>query len=110
MAPLVDVFNHLVLPPQIPGRQDEDIDSTSENILSRLLQAAQQLGSLCNGRERLALKNLRQTLYQTRYLHSRGRLEKDALEEELRNLELDVPILLHIAEQNAGLIICRRVM
>ena len=43
MALLESVFNHLVLPPKIPGHQDTDIGGIEQFILIRLKQACNTL-------------------------------------------------------------------
>lgn len=110
MASLKDVFNHLVLPPQVPGSQDESIESIGQDILQRLIEAARQLGRLADPREKTALKGLRRALHQTESLHGQGRLEKQTLSETLQELESGLPILLHVGEQNAVITISRQVM
>ncbi|RYP56983.1 hypothetical protein DL769_009768 [Monosporascus sp. CRB-8-3] len=72
MALLESVFNHLVLPPKLPGQQDPDIEGVTHNILTRLIRACDTLGNLSG-----------QTLNQL--------------------------LILHVAEQNAAILIRRHV-
>jgi hypothetical protein len=44
MALLESVFNHLVLPPKLPGQQDRDIEGIEQSILTRLIRACDTLG------------------------------------------------------------------
>ncbi|RYP37538.1 hypothetical protein DL767_002846 [Monosporascus sp. MG133] len=46
MASLESVFNHLVLPPKLPGRQDPDIEGVTHSILTRLIRACDTLANL----------------------------------------------------------------
>ena len=44
MALLESVFNHLVLPPKLPGRLDPDNEGIEYSILTRLIRACDILG------------------------------------------------------------------
>lgn len=105
MASLEDVFNHLVLPPRLPGRQDADIVGTGDAILVRLIQAANTSIKLAGLEQESTWLALRYSLRRFQSLHVDGRLEKQSLISEFRNLNHDESILFHIAEQNAALII-----
>ncbi|KAH9865890.1 hypothetical protein J1614_009477 [Plenodomus biglobosus] len=48
MSVFIEVFNHLVLPPQLPGKQDEDIGSTGDAIVARLIQATLTLSRIAS--------------------------------------------------------------
>lgn len=48
MSVLKEVFNHLVLPPQLPSKQDANIKSTSDNIVVRLVHATNTLSQLAS--------------------------------------------------------------
>ncbi len=109
MASLAAVFNHLVLPPQIPGEQDADVEAISKNILGRLFQAATTLGKLAGQENETIWKGLQESLRRCQYLHEFGHLEVKSLKSEFQRLTFGEPLLLHIAEQNAALIIRRDV-
>lgn len=105
MASVANVFNHLVLPPQLPGKQDVDIESSSNDILGRLMQATTTLSKLAGQEQVSVWAAVRESLRRCQYLHASGRLEKESLMSELRHLRRDQPLILHILEQNAALII-----
>jgi hypothetical protein len=107
MASLAIVFNHLVLPPQLPGEQDVDIERTSDDVLNRLTHATITLGRLAGQKQASTWHAVRQSLRRCHSLHARGRLEKQSLISEFQYLKPDQPIILHIIEQNAALIIRR---
>lgn len=48
MSVLKEVFNHLVLPPQLPGKQDANIESTGDDIVVRLVHATDTLSRLAD--------------------------------------------------------------
>lgn len=107
MASLADVFNHLVLPPKLPGKQDVNIERTSNDVLNRLTQATITLGRLAGQEQASTWNAVHKSLRRCHSLHARGRLEKQSLISELRDLKHGQPLMLHIIEQNAGLIIRR---
>lgn len=105
MSVFMEVFNHLVLPPQLPGKQDANIESTGDDIIIRLIQATSTLSRLFSQEQTAPWHEIRQYLRRCQSLHVHGRLDKLALISEFRNFNQEQPLLLHIAEQNAALII-----
>jgi hypothetical protein len=105
MASLTSVFNHLVLPPKLPGKEDSDIRGTSNDLLVRLTQAAITLGRLAGQEQASIWHAVCQSLRRCDSLHALGRLEKQSLISGFRDLKHDQPLVLHVIEQNAALII-----
>jgi hypothetical protein len=105
MSAFVEVFNHLVLPPQLPGKQDANVESTGDAIIVRLIHAASTLSRLASHEQTSPWYSIRQFLRRCQSLHARGRLEKLSLISAFRNFDQEQPLLLHIAEQNAALIV-----
>lgn len=105
MSVFIEVFNHLVLPPQLPGKQDANIESTGDAIVDRLIRASFTLSQLAGQEEASPWYSIRRFLRRYQSLHVRGRLEKLSLISKFCNFDQEQPILLHIAEQNAALII-----
>ena len=101
----MSVFNHLVLPPQLPGTQDANIESTGDAIIIRLVQATSTLSRLAGQEQTSPWRAIRQYLRRCQSLHAHGRLEKLSLISKFRNFDHEQPLLLHIAEQNAALIV-----
>ena len=107
MASLLTVFNHLVLPPKVPGQADPDSASIGNSIGSLLLHACDTLISLA-GHSEEAWVSIRRCLHACLRVNQ-GRLEKAALELEFRNLQPGETLILHIVEQNAALLVRRNV-
>ncbi|KAI1753021.1 hypothetical protein F4782DRAFT_95691 [Xylaria castorea] len=104
---LGSVFNHLVLPPKVPGAQDIHIDAVSRNILTRMIHATNTAINLASDVPwREAYQNLQDSLQACLELN-RGRLERSSLLKHLQKLDLGKVIILHVKEQNAGLLIRR---
>ncbi|KAI0116069.1 hypothetical protein F4776DRAFT_319624 [Hypoxylon sp. NC0597] len=100
------VFNHLVLPPQLPGNQDSDIQTLSLEISGRLIHACETVNALVDRPWSDAFEGLLASLNICGSLNS-GRLEKSTLLKNLRNLEPNVTLVLYVVEQNAALLIRR---
>ncbi|CBX97993.1 hypothetical protein LEMA_P094020.1 [Plenodomus lingam JN3] len=105
MSVFIDVFNHLVLPPQLLGRQDESIGSTGDAIIARLIQATLTLSRITSQEQTTPWYAISQSLHRYQSLHAHGRLEKLSLICQFRKINQEQPLLLHIAEQNAALIV-----
>ncbi|TAQ90746.1 hypothetical protein B7494_g925 [Chlorociboria aeruginascens] len=88
MALLESVFNHLVLPPKLPGHRDKNVEGIRQSILTRLICACDTVGQHTGRR-------LRETWASVHYslricLNNPSRLEKASL--------------------NAGLLVRRRML
>ncbi|KAJ8129394.1 hypothetical protein O1611_g4237 [Lasiodiplodia mahajangana] len=102
---LGSVFNHLVLPPKIPGSQDDDVDAVSQEVLRRLIRAtgtAINLTAPSPWREQY--EDLRDCLQACLELN-RGHLEQGSLLRSFQNLDQGKAIILYLNEQNACLLI-----
>lgn len=107
MASLAEVFNHLVLPPKLPGKEDTNIQRTNESVLARLMDATNTIGKLTNLEEPTIWCAIRRSLARCGSLHALGRLDKQTLIAEFRLLEYGEPLFLHVVEQNAAIIVRR---
>ncbi|KAH6649391.1 hypothetical protein F5144DRAFT_542592 [Chaetomium tenue] len=109
MGPLLEsVFNHIVLPPKLPGRQDADLDAVGNNILTRLIHASETLAALPGQETQEAWQSVRQLLLTCLELHQDG-FDKASLPNAFSQLGVGCPVILHIAEQNCAILI-RRVL
>lgn len=101
------VFNHLVLPPDIPGTEDADIDAVSQNILLRMIHAintAMELTDDVPWREEY--QSLHDSLQACLELN-RGYLERSSLLKQFKELDYRKVLILYLNEQNAGLLVRR---
>ncbi|KAL6154941.1 hypothetical protein ACJQWK_11934 [Exserohilum turcicum] len=105
MSVFMEVFNHLVLPPQLPGKQETNIESIGDAIIVRLIQATSTLSQLASQEQTPPWYAIRQYLRRCQCLHINGRLEKRTLISTFCNFNREQPLLLHIAEQNTALIV-----
>ncbi|KAI1370598.1 hypothetical protein F4677DRAFT_437927 [Hypoxylon crocopeplum] len=105
---LHSIFNHLVLPPQLPGKQDPDIEDLPCSVLKRVIHACKALDALVDQPLSEAFQSVRASLDACLDLNT-GRLEKTTLLEYFRHLEPNYTLILHVVEQNAALLIRREI-
>ena len=104
MALLESVFNHLVLPPKLPGHRDIDFEGIEQSILTRLIHACDTFGQFTGQKFKETCDSVRYSL--RAYLNiNLGRLDKASVLQEFRNLQRNGFLILHVVEQNAALLI-----
>ncbi|KEY64737.1 hypothetical protein S7711_05391 [Stachybotrys chartarum IBT 7711] len=92
VVPLIDqVYNHLVLPLQLPHREDPRLSDVEDAILARLIQSAKLAASL----------------KASRTIRPAGRLDRSALIRELEALDKRMFLVVYVDCQNAALFIHR---
>lgn len=101
---LEDMFNHVALPPRLPGRQDVNIPTIERNLVDRFLEATSKLfpGTSDDG-----VSSLRSSLETARRVNLNGRLTKASLITAFSSLNYTDFVLIHVGQQNAALIIRR---
>jgi hypothetical protein len=99
------VFNHLVLPPKLPSTFDGDDVSLIKNLGERLLKACGTLRDLCHFKNGRVWDTIEASLQATRALNHEF-LAKENLTWAFNRLENEW-LALHIAKQNAALLIHR---
>lgn len=108
--PLEALLNHVVFPERLPSRQDADIRALEMNLVESLMQAAEALAGMASDADRGIWEDVRKTLIVARALNNdtdAGGLEKTSILESFRQLAPTTSLILHVKEQNAGLLIKR---
>ncbi|KAF4631564.1 hypothetical protein G7Y89_g6567 [Cudoniella acicularis] len=108
MALLESVFNHLVLPPKLPGHRDIDFESIEHSILTRLIRTCDTLGKFTGEQFRETWASVRYSLRICLNIN-RGRLEKASVLQEFCNLQRNGLLILYVVEQNAALLVRRHI-
>ncbi|KAH7021746.1 hypothetical protein B0J12DRAFT_773782 [Macrophomina phaseolina] len=106
-ATLVELFNHIVLPARVPSKCDDNIAIIEAALVDRLVEASRTLRDVAADDLYRRWDDVRRILLTAKTLNFGGKLDRLALLQELRRLEHDGLLILHIAEQNAGLLIRR---
>ena len=104
---LESLVNHIALPPRLPGKADSNLDQIQYALTGYLIDASRTLRDQTNGEFSRQLESIRITLCTCRILNAGGKLNKTSLLTHFRKLERKDYLILHIAEQNAGLLIQR---
>lgn len=104
MASLDTIFNHLVLPSRLPAQQDTDLEVIEENVLNRLIHASETVENLTGQEFATTWTSLRYSL-QIGLGLKLGHLDKASLLEAFSGLKDNNLLILHIEEQNAGLLL-----
>lgn len=101
---LESILNHVALPPHLPGRQEAALYKIEHALTERLLEASRTLKDLTNNR--FGSDCVRRVIQTCKVLNAGGKLNKTSLLTAFRELEAS-DLVIHIREQNAGLIVRR---
>jgi hypothetical protein len=102
---LGSLVNHVALPPQLPGKADSNVDQIQHALTSRLLDASRTLRDQTKGEFSSQWESIRNILHVCRTVNAGGKLNKASLLAEFGRLERKDFLILHVAEQNAGLLV-----
>lgn len=108
MTSLNEIFNHLVLPPKLPGHEDKDTVLVGHALVYRLLKACNILSKVSDPELQNGWHMLRLSLETCRKVNSEM-LDRTSLEKALRYLVDKKQHLLvcYMTAQNAALLIHR---
>ena len=98
------ILNHVALPKKLPGVSDTELHRIDAALIFRLEYATRELIAL----QPLQTQNwdcLRRSLQACRLINVDGRIDCDSLRREFKALQPDEFLILHVVEQNAGLLI-----
>ena len=98
-------FNHIALPSWLPQKQELHIAALEQALVNRLLGAVRVIRDAQAGVCYRVWDSLRISLESYKALHVNGHLERSHLMSRLRQLQTADLIILHVANQNAGIFI-----
>ena len=101
------LVNHIALPPQLPGRRDSSVSLIEDALASRLRDGSRILRDLTIDESSHQWDCLSSILQTCRIVNGGGKLDSGRLLTEFSRLESKSFIILHVAEQNAGLLLYR---
>ncbi|KAF2229858.1 hypothetical protein EV356DRAFT_570800 [Viridothelium virens] len=105
---LNSVYNHIVLPPCLPGGEDRDLKEIETDLMTKLVKACRTLRDILGGEHYVELDAIRRSLETAKLLNARQKVNKDPLFSELSGLRQNETLILHVREQNAGVLIARQ--
>ncbi|KAK8186362.1 hypothetical protein BC567DRAFT_189406 [Phyllosticta citribraziliensis] len=98
---------HVVLPEKLPGRQEESNPEIAAALTERLLQASRTLRDHAPHEDFQLWDDLRRIIITAEEVNRNGQPSKAALIKAFHELEPGGVIILHVREQNAGVLISR---
>lgn len=98
-------FNHVVLPPKLPGNQDSNIEDVERKLLSLLLRATNTMKSCAGDDDLFIWQDIEKALRTCGFVNEDRYVNKMALMNVFREFEDQNAVILYITEQNAGLFI-----
>jgi hypothetical protein len=103
------LFNHIVLPPTLPGKPDGNRADIQRAVTERLLDASRVMRTLAaDGLYRTTWDSICRSLQTCRTCNAGGRLDKTSLRREFAALTDGETMILHLSEQNCGLLVRKR--
>jgi hypothetical protein len=105
---LESLVNHVALPPQLPGKLENRTEQIEHALTGYVLDATRTLRDLTNGELSHKWDYTRNVLQTCKAVNAGGKLNKTSLLTEFRKLGHKGLLILHVAEQNAGLLIRRQ--
>lgn len=100
-------FNHIVLPARVPTKRDDNLAALETALTDRFIDASRVLRDCAEGDGYFDWDNVRRVLLSVKSINLGGKLDKRSLTLELGRLQYGELLILHVAEQNAGLLIRR---
>jgi hypothetical protein len=104
---LESLVNHISLPPRLPDKRENWTDQIESALTERVLDASRTLRDLTNGELSYQWDCIRNILQTCKFVNAGGKLNKTSLLTEFRRLGRKDLLILHVVEQNAGLLIRR---
>lgn len=102
------LIHHIALPPQVPAKQESRIDRVELGLTNCLLQATRTLCGITDGVQHRRWDTTRRTLQTCKELNVGGKLSKTSLLYEFGRLHHNEILILHVTQQNAGLLVRRQ--
>ncbi|KAL4903827.1 hypothetical protein BDW74DRAFT_185914 [Aspergillus multicolor] len=102
---LRSVFNHVVLPPELPGQTDEHPEAVDRGLLRRLLSAVTVMKAKCDEAWWPTWQFLEDTLRLSSLVNDGRICNKAVLVKVLGKVSPEAALAVRIREQNAGLLI-----
>ncbi|OTA65961.1 hypothetical protein K449DRAFT_366540 [Hypoxylon sp. EC38] len=102
---LKSLFNHVALPAKLPSGSESNTDEIERGLLDRLIVAAKLMRDVQDDVCWEVWDSLRRSLLLAKSLNVSGKLERSQLISNLKQLGDTDIVILHVATQNAGIII-----
>lgn len=104
---LLSIFNHVVLPPELPGKEDAQSDIVEKELICRLMAAVTIMRTNSEQDLLSTWQMIENTLKASSLSNENGICNKAVLIRVLKEISSDNALILRVREQNAGLLIRR---
>lgn len=104
---LLSTFNHVVLPPELPGKADAQSDTVEKELICRLMAAVTVMKTKSEDDLLSTWQMIENTLKTSSLSNEDGICNKSVLIREFKKLSPENALILRVREQNAGLLIRR---
>lgn len=104
---LESIFNHVALPPQLPGTQEKRTEAVERALTEHLLEASRIVRDLPKNSFSNEWDCMYRLLQTCKVVNAGSKLDKTSLLTEFQRLECSDLLMLHVTEQNAGILIRR---
>jgi hypothetical protein len=108
-ALLLQQYHHIVLPRQVPGKEDWNLHQVESELLSRFIRAIKTLSAIVPSQHFSHVDAARVALSRCEELHVDGNIDRNQMVTKLNQLEEGHTLLLFVTEQNAALLIYKQV-
>ncbi|KAK4141681.1 uncharacterized protein C8A04DRAFT_13829 [Dichotomopilus funicola] len=99
------IYNHLVLPPKLPGREEGTTPELSQNVLTRLIDGCQRLVSLAPHTLSKTFEGLYNALLACREINGRSFVDKTSALKYFGNIDSCGVLIFWVTEQNAAVLV-----
>ncbi|KAF2020220.1 hypothetical protein BU24DRAFT_477383 [Aaosphaeria arxii CBS 175.79] len=104
---LQKLYYHVVLPRDVPGREDSNLFSIERELHDRLTRAIKAVSPHASTDHFYAIEAARVSFVKSKAINVDGKIDKDVFVEELATLNTSQTLFLHATEQNAALLVYR---
>jgi hypothetical protein len=102
---LLHQYYHAALPRDVPGKSDSNLFEVEAALTDRLIDAVNIIKPLASLEHQTQLDTIRLALTNSRAINIEGKIDKHVLMKELRDLERQQLLILHVTEQNCALLV-----
>jgi hypothetical protein len=99
------VANHIVLPPDLPGGVEKNLPEINGDLLRRAQDACTEMRAAINSEFQQELSLLESSLDYCYFIHTSAHLDSLQLQRAFRRLQEGEILIVHVHEQNAGLLV-----
>lgn len=99
------VFNHVALPPRLPQKQDAHLELVEKALVDILVEASRVMRDSQLDQPYRLWDTIQRALRQSRQLNMGGRVERSQLVSHFKQMQPSDVMFLHIANQNAGIMV-----